>query len=120
MTKKVNSAGPPEFDMSRVRPIEVVVEGSSREDFEWAVRKFKMLFQRERIVGQLKEKSAYEKPSAKKRRKRREAEDRRLMTAMRERMMKSGEWERRQKKKAQKQIKKQEQKSEFNSGSGKE
>lgn len=99
---------PPEFDHSRVRPIEVVVEGSSREDFEYAFRKFKALFQRERIVGQLKERSYHEKPSEKKRRKRREAHDRRLMAERRERMMKSGEWDRHQKKKAQKRIRKDE------------
>jgi ribosomal protein S21 len=99
---------PPEIDYSKIRPIEVVVEGSSREDFEHAFRKFKAIFQRERVVGQLKEKMAYEKPSEKKRRKRREARDRRLMALMRERMMKTGEWERRQKRKAQKRIKKEE------------
>lgn len=99
---------PSDYDRSKIRPIEVVVEGSSREDFEHAFRKFKALFQRERIVGQLKEKMSYEKPSEKKRRKRREARDRRLMAAMRERMMKTGEWDRRQKKRAQKRIRKEE------------
>ena len=99
---------PKEFDKSWVRPIEVVVEGSSREDFEYAARKFKALFQRERIVGQLKERSAYEKPSAKKRRKAREALDRRLMTERRECMMKSGEWDRSQKQKSQKRIRREE------------
>ena len=99
---------PPEFDRSKVRPIEVVVEGTSREDFEHAFRKFKAMFQRERVVGQLKEKMSFEKPSAKKRRKRREARDRRLMTARRERLMKTGEWDRLQKKRAQKRIKREE------------
>ena len=69
---------------------------------EDAAKKFKLLFQRERVVGQLKEKASYEKPSAKKRRKRREAHGRRLMAAMRERLMQSGEWDRRQKQKQQK------------------
>lgn len=96
----------------KVRPIEVVVDGSSREDFEFAFRKFKALFQKERVVGQVKEKMHYEKPSEKKRRKRREARDRRLMTAMRERMIKSGEWDRRQKKKVQKKIRKDERSAE--------
>lgn len=101
-------AAPPVFDFSKVRPIEVVVEGSSREDFEWAFRKFKALFQRERIVGQLKDRMSYEKPSEKKRRKQREARDRRLMAERRDRMMKSGEWDRSQKQKAQKRIFKEE------------
>jgi len=99
---------PKENDKSWVRPIEVVVEGSSREDFEYAARKFKTLFQRERVVGQLKERSAYEKPSAKKRRKSREAIARRLMAERREQMMKSGEWDRSQKQKFQKKIRREE------------
>lgn len=99
---------PKEFDKSWVRPIEVVVEGSSREDFDYAARKFKALFQRERIVGQLKERASYEKPSAKKRRKAREALDRRLQAERREKMMKSGEWDRSQKQKAQKKIQREE------------
>lgn len=101
-------AAPKEFDKTWVRPIEVVVEGSSREDFEYAARKFKALFQRERIVGQLKERSAYEKPSAKKRRKIREALGRRLMAERRECMIKSGEWDHSQKQKAQKKIRREE------------
>ena len=78
------------------------------KDFEYAVRKFKTLFQRERVVGILKDKSAYEKPSAKKRRKCREAQDRKLMTDMRDQLIKSGQWDLRQKKKAQKRITKEE------------
>lgn len=100
------------LDPTYIKPIEVHVEGSSREDFEYAFRKFKALFQRERVVGQLKERMAYEKPSAKKRRKRREAVDRRVMANIRESMMKTGEWDRRQKAKAQKQIRRDERKSE--------
>lgn len=100
------------LDPNSFRPIEVTVEGSSREDFEYAFRKFKALFQRERVVGQLKERMAYEKPSAKKRRKIRESIDRRAMTQIRENLMKTGEWDRRQKAKAQKQIKREEKRSE--------
>jgi ribosomal protein S21 len=99
------------LDPNYVRPIEVKVEGSSREDFEYACRKFKALFQRERIVGQLKERMAYEKPSAKKRRKAREAVDRRVMTQIRENMVKTGEWDRRQKARAQTQIRRDEKRS---------
>lgn len=100
------------LDPNSIRPIEVKVEGSSREDFEYAYKRFKALFQKERVVGQLKERMSYEKPSAKKRRKRREAVDRRLMTQMRENMMKTGEWDRRQKARVQKQIRREEQRSE--------
>jgi len=100
------------LDPNWVRPIEVTVEGSSREDFEYAFRKFKALFQRERVVGQIKERMAFEKPSMKKRRKRREAVDRRVMTQIRENMVKTGEWDKRQKAKSQKQIRRDEKRSE--------
>lgn len=113
MSININSnKGPQEFDFSRIRPIEVVVEGSSREDFEHAFRKFKALFQRERIVGQLKERMYYEKPSAKKRRKRKEAKERMLLANMREQLMKTGEWDQQQKKRAQNKIKKDERRAE--------
>jgi len=85
-----------------VTPLQVKVEGTTRDHFEEAFRKFKAQAQRERIVGQFKEHTAYEKPSEKKRRKRREAQERRLLTEMRERMIASGEWEKRQKRKEQK------------------
>lgn len=89
--------GPPPV----ISPIEVKIDSpGDRASFENAVKKFKALFQRERIVGQLKERSAYEKPSVKKRRKKRQAYERKLLTEARERMMASGEWEKRQKRKA--------------------
>lgn len=80
-------------------PLQVkVVDG----DFEDAFKRFRTLFQKERIIGQLKEKQAYEKPSEKKRRKEREARERKLMMEARARMIASGEWDRRQKKREQK------------------
>lgn len=107
------NGGPPEIDFANIiRPIEVVVEGSSREDLEIAMKKFKGLFNRERVIRQLKEKSYYEKPSIKKRRKRKEARERQLLAEARERMVKTGEWEKRQKKKARKKIQKEERKAE--------
>ena len=89
---------------AKVTPLEIRVEGTSRDAFEDAFRKFKALVQRERIVGQFKEYMSYEKPSEKKRRKRREAAERRMINDMRERMMASGEWEKRQKRKEQKRM----------------
>ena len=106
-TKK--RVGPPAIvDMSYFKAIEVSVDGSSREDFEHALRRFKMAFQRERIVGLVKEKMAYEKPSEKKRRKRIEARDKRLQAMSREAMIKTGEWDRRQKVRANSNIRKEE------------
>lgn len=90
-----------------IEPIEVKVGDGG---FESAFRKFKVLFQREKVVGKLKEKQQFEKPSEKRRRKRREAHERRLLTESRERMMASGEWEKRQKRKAIKRQQRVEQK----------
>jgi ribosomal protein S21 len=56
-------------------PVEVAVRSSSRDprdDLEDAVREFRSLVTKERIMSVLKEHAAYEKPSDKKRRKTRE------------------------------------------------
>lgn len=87
------------WDAPKLEPIQVVVENNNFED---AFKRFKALAQKERIVGQLKEREAYEKPSEKKRRKRREAKERRLMLEARERMIRTGEWDKIQKRKAAK------------------
>lgn len=106
MSYKKEGCAPAAWDPTWVRPIEVVVEGPSREDFEHASRKFKALFQRERVVGQLKEKSSFEKPSARKRRKKREAIERAFLDNLRQEMIKTGEWDKRQRQKAARNIKK--------------
>lgn len=80
------------------KPLEVVVTSS----FEDACRRFKTLVQNEGIVATYKAKQFYEKPSEKKRRKSREAEEHRLLLVSREALILSGEWDKRQKKKEQK------------------
>ena len=90
----------------RGKPLEVEVTYS----FEDAFRRFKSLVQKERIVGQVKARMQYEKPSQKKRRKRKEAQENRYRQAMREKMMESGEWEKRKKKKEQRKAEKLEKK----------
>ena len=90
----------------QVKPIEVEVKGS----FEEAFRRFKSLVQKERIIGQVKARMEYEKPSERKRRKRKEAYERRMLQAMREKMIESGEWDRRKRQKEQKRAEKLEQK----------
>lgn len=97
-------------EIVKVIPLEVKVEN---DNFEDACRKFKSLFQKERIIGILKEKQFYEKPSDKKRRKRREAVERKMMLEMRERMIKTGEWEKRVKKRK---LKRQNSKSQVKEG----
>jgi small subunit ribosomal protein S21 len=94
----VNSLKP-----SKITPLEVKVEYNNLEK---AIREFKILFQKERILGRLKEKEYYEKPSERKRRKRREALERRLMTESREKMMQNGEWDRKMKKRQAKRQRK--------------
>lgn len=94
-------------EIDKLYPLEVKVEYG---DFEDAYRQFKSLFQKERIVSRLKEKSAYEKPSEKKRRKQREAASRKVLAEARDKMIKNGEWERRQKQKILNRRKKQENK----------
>ena len=89
------------WDPVEISPLQVEVGNS----FEEAVRKFKVLFQKERIVALVKEKMAYEKPSVKKRRKQREARSRKMMTEARERMIQNGEWEKVQRAKQKKRQK---------------
>lgn len=81
-----------------VKPLEVKINGS----FEEGYRKFKSEFQKEKIISQLKERQFYEKPSEKKRRKRRENRERQFSLEMREKMMLSGEWDKRLKRKMKK------------------
>jgi len=89
-----------EYDLKPavVRPLEVVVEGNNFED---AFRKFKAMFQNEKVISEIKKREFYEKPSEKKRRKTREAMERKWFLELRDKMIKNGEWEKRMKKKDQ-------------------
>lgn len=97
------------LEAARLSPLQVTVENGNFED---AFRRFKALAQKERIVGQFKERQFYEKPSEKKRRKQRQSRERNLMLEARERMMRSGEWDKIQKRKADKRLQKVEKKRE--------
>jgi small subunit ribosomal protein S21 len=83
-------------------PLEVVVDAS----FEDAVRRFKKAVQQEGIIATLKEKSQYEKPSVRKRRKAREAVARKILADVRAKMVATGEWDKRKKQKDQKKAEK--------------
>lgn len=87
------------LEQAELQPLQVVVENGN---FENAYRLFKSLTQKERIVGDFKTKQFYEKPSEKKKRKTREAKERKMMLEVRERMILSGEWDKLQKRKAAK------------------
>ena len=104
-------SAPRELDKDKFHPLEVYVDGSSREDLEYALKKFKKIFNAEGILRTLKEKSEFEKPSDKKRRKIREAKNRVFLADLKEKMIKSGALDARQKKKAEKSIRKEERNS---------
>lgn len=79
-----------------IKPLEIQVVN---DNFEDAFRKFKVLVQKEKILSIYKERQMYEKPSVKRRRKAREAFERKLMAEAMEQQILSGEWEKKQKKK---------------------
>jgi small subunit ribosomal protein S21 len=86
----------PGDDNLNLRPLEVVVQNGN---FEEASRRFKTFVQNEGIIADYKTRQAYEKPSERKRRKSREAEERKFLLETREAQIISGEWDKKQKKK---------------------
>lgn len=70
-----NTVGPTSDEyLSTFSPIEVKVSANGR--VEDAIRRFRAIVTKERIMSDLKEHQSYEKPSMRKRRKRREAQAR--------------------------------------------
>lgn len=98
MTKKDIVPEPYEHYMDHFSPLEVKVTG----DFENAMRQFKSLVQKSKILSVYKQKQVYEKPSEKKKRKKREMIERMRSHHHKEHMMKTGEWDRKQKQKDEK------------------
>jgi small subunit ribosomal protein S21 len=80
------------------RPVQVEVRSGTREDFEYALRTFKSMVQKEKIISLYKEHQSYEKPSEKKRRKRREAAEKRYVMSVKQRQPPAGDDKRLQKK----------------------
>ena len=103
--KKYNIYGAP----AQISPLQIRLRGDSKEDFESAFRAFKQLVQKEKIISQYKETQSYEKPSDKKRRKRKESHERRLAMAAKQRLMASGEWDKRLRKKQEQKNSRQQQ-----------
>lgn len=91
------------------KPLEVVVEGDSYKSFSDALKNFKGKVQKEKIISLYKERQTYEKPSDKKRRKRKESKEKIFASEMKQKLINSGEWEKRQK---QREKRKQEKKGE--------
>jgi small subunit ribosomal protein S21 len=77
------------------KPLEIKV----RDSFEQASRAFKNLVQKEGILALYKEKQSYEKPSIKRRKKKLIAIENRIAEENKQRMIESGEWEKRIKRK---------------------
>lgn len=90
-------------DLSYFKPLEVNVRRGREDD---SFRYFKSLVQKEKVLTEAKERMHYEKPSIKKRKKKKAAMERRLADAHKEKMMKSGEWDKKQKQKLEKRYKK--------------
>lgn len=87
-----------------IKPLEVQVVNGNFED---AFRRFKSLVQKENIINEFRAAQSYEKPSEKKRRKSREAAERKFLAETRERQIISGEWDKKQKRKEIKRKQKQ-------------
>ena len=93
------TAPPPYEDYcDHFSPLQVEITSS----FEEGLRRFKSMVQRDKILVLYKDKQHYEKPSEKNRRKRRERDERRKLNSIREKLIASGEWDRRQKARDQK------------------
>src|SRR5690606_26867747 len=90
----------------KIKPIQIEVT----HYFEDALRRFKSLVQKEKIIGQVKARMEYKKPSEKKRLKIREASERKMLQAIREKQIETGEWDKRKKQKDKKRAEKMEQK----------
>lgn len=97
MNNSRKSNDPTDLNLS---PLEVEVTHS----FDDAFRRFRTMVQAEGTLAELKLRQAYEKPSEKNRRKQREAVNFRMMMEAREKMIASGEWEKRQKRKEEKRV----------------
>lgn len=80
-------------------PLEVQVINNN---FESAFREFKLRVQKSKILGEIKKRRSYEKPSEKNRRKQREHIERARLAMLMESQMKTGEWQKKQKEKEKK------------------
>lgn len=90
------------IDLSYFEPIQVDVRNGR---FDEACKIFKSIVQKEKVLNLFNEKSRYEKPSVKKRRKSAEAQQRKLAAEIKQKLMDSGEWEKRKAKKEELRLK---------------
>ena len=109
------SSAPDKFeDLKPFSHLEVSIDDKQR--FEDCVKKFKSLVQKSQIITLYKQKQVYEKPSDKKRRKKREYIERKRIAEHRERLINSGEWDKIQKRKMKRKAEKLQRKREAQDG----
>jgi len=86
-------------DLSTFEPLQVKIDKGRAED---GIRLFKSIVQKDKVLALYKEKQHFEKPSVKKRRKQREAAEKRYSLEVKAEMMKNGEWDKKLKRKQKK------------------
>ena len=90
------------LDFSHFEPLQVEVRNGR---FDESCKIFKSIVQKEKVLNLFNEKSRYEKPSVKKRRKSAEAQQRKLAAETKQKLIDSGEWEKRKAKKEELRLK---------------
>jgi len=98
MSKEATAPAPYDEYAGDLSPLQVEI----RSDFESGSRYFKSMVQKSKILSLYKKNQSFEKPSEKKRRRKREVIERERIIKMRDRMIASGEWDRKQKARDQK------------------
>lgn len=88
-------------DLSSFRPLQVVVDPGR---FEESCKIFKSIVQKDKILTLFKEKQSFEKPSVKKRRKSREAAQRKFVSEIKQKAYDSGELEKKKQLKRSKKV----------------
>lgn len=97
-----NSSGFRPIDLNRFESLQVIVRNGR---FDEACKIFKSIVQKEKVLNLFNEKSRYEKPSVKKRRKSAEAQQRKLAAETKQRQIESGEWQKKKEKKEELRLK---------------
>lgn len=97
-----NASGFRPIDLNRFEPLQIIVRNGR---FDEACKIFKSVVQKEKVLNLFNEKSRYEKPSVKKRRKSAEAQQRKLAAETKQRQIDSGEWQKKKEKKEELRLK---------------
>ena len=107
-----NTKNPGTDYLDHFKPLEVTVRGGTGDkrkdfdDFNFALKTFKSMVQKEKVISEYKQRRYHEKPSDKRRRKEKESEKKRFALEVKQKMINSGEWDKRQKRKQSRQRQK--------------